>query len=62
MPKTKLYPAIEPHLQGLLDVGQGHQVYWEECGNPEGVPVVFFHGGPGGGCSNYSRRFFNPAV
>lgn len=57
-----LYPAIEPHAQGLLDVGQGHQVYWEECGNPEGLPVVFLHGGPGGGCSDYSRRFFNPAV
>ena len=62
MPKPKLYPAIEPHAQGLLDVGQGHQVYWEECGNPEGLPVVFLHGGPGGGCSDYSRRFFNPAV
>jgi proline iminopeptidase len=60
--KAMLYPAIEPHAQGLLDVGQGHQVYWEECGNPEGLPVVFLHGGPGGGCSDYSRRFFNPAV
>jgi len=57
-----LYPAIEPHAQGLLDVGQGHQVYWEACGNPEGLPVVFLHGGPGGGCSDYSRRFFNPEV
>jgi len=57
-----LYPPIEPHAQGLLDVGQGHQVYWEACGNPAGLPVVFLHGGPGGGCSDYSRRFFNPAV
>jgi len=57
-----LYPAIEPHDQGLLDVGQGHQVYWEVCGHPQGLPVVFLHGGPGGGCTPYARRLFNPAV
>jgi proline iminopeptidase len=44
-----------------MDVGQGHQVYWEECGHPQGLPVVFLHGGPGGGCSEVSRRFFDPA-
>jgi len=55
-----LYPPIEPHSQGLLDVGDGHHLYWEECGNPQGQPVVFLHGGPGAGCSVQSRRFFNP--
>lgn len=55
-----LYPPIEPRSQGLLDVGDGHHLYWEECGNPQGQPVVFLHGGPGAGCSVQSRRFFNP--
>ena len=56
-----LYPAIEPHASGHLDVDAIHSVYWEECGNPHGIPVVFLHGGPGGGCSATSRRFFDPA-
>jgi proline iminopeptidase len=55
-----LYPAIEPFAKGMLDVGQGHSIYFEECGNPVGIPVVFLHGGPGGGCSDTSRRFFDP--
>lgn len=55
-----LYPAIEPYASGLLDVGHGHRVYWEQCGNPQGQPIVFLHGGPGGGCTPLSRRFFNP--
>jgi proline iminopeptidase len=55
-----LYPPIEPHDHGLLDVGDGHQVYWEVCGNPKGKPVVFLHGGPGGGCGPSHRRLFNP--
>ncbi len=38
------------------------QIYWEECGNPEGKPVVFVHGGPGGGCDDKYRRFFDPAA
>ena len=46
-----LYPPIEPYRQGTLDTGDGHQIYWELCGNPEGKPVVFLHGGPGSGCS-----------
>ena len=46
-----LYPPIEPYDSGLLDVGDGNQVYWEVCGNPDGKPVVMLHGGPGGGCS-----------
>ena len=55
-----LYPPIEPHSQGLLDVGDGHHLYWEECGNLQGQPVVFLHGGPGAGCTAQSRRFFDP--
>ena len=56
------YPPIEPHASGRLAVDDIHSVYWEECGNPRGIPVVFLHGGPGGGCSTTSRRFFDPAV
>jgi proline iminopeptidase len=55
-----LYPAIEPYESGLFDVGDGHQIYWELCGNPNGKPAVFLHGGPGGGCSPTHRRFFDP--
>ncbi|MET0313679.1 MAG: prolyl aminopeptidase [Hansschlegelia sp.] len=55
-----LYPPIEPYDHGLLDVGDGHRVYWEICGNPKGTPVVFLHGGPGGGCSPAHRRLFDP--
>jgi proline iminopeptidase len=55
-----LYPPIEPHRHGVLDVGDGHQLYWEECGHPQGLPVVFLHGGPGAGCSAQSRQFFHP--
>ncbi|GAB3282140.1 prolyl aminopeptidase [Kineosporia babensis] len=57
----ELYPPIEPHASGLLEAGDGHSVYWEECGNPQGKPVVFLHGGPGGGASARHRRLFDPA-
>jgi proline iminopeptidase len=56
-----LYPPIEPYESGYLDVGDGHRVYWELCGNPQGKPAVFLHGGPGGGCNRDHRRFFDPA-
>lgn len=56
-----LYPPIEPYRAGHLDVGDGHQIYWELCGNPEGKPAVFLHGGPGAGCSPDHRRLFDPA-
>ncbi len=46
----------------MLDVGQGHRIYVEQCGNPNGLPVVVLHGGPGGGCSPSMRRYFDPAV
>lgn len=56
-----LYPPIEPYKNGHLDVGDGHSLYWELCGNPEGRPAVFLHGGPGAGCSPDHRRLFDPA-
>ena len=56
-----LYTPVEPFECGVLDVGNGHQVYWERCGNPRGKPAVFLHGGPGGGCSPEHRRLFDPA-
>ncbi|MBK8446088.1 MAG: prolyl aminopeptidase [Micropruina sp.] len=59
---TELYPPIEPYTSGRLDVGDGQTLYWEECGHPAGKPVVFLHGGPGGGCSPLHRRYFNPAA
>ncbi|WP_374384826.1 prolyl aminopeptidase [Dongia sp.] len=55
-----LYPAIEPYRTGMLETGDGHQVYWEISGNPEGKPAVFLHGGPGAGCSSAHRRLFDP--
>jgi proline iminopeptidase len=56
-----LYPPIEPYRSGRLDVGNGHSLYWELCGNPDGTPAVFLHGGPGAGCSPDHRRLFDPA-
>lgn len=58
----QLYPEIEAFCTGWLDVSGGHQIYFEESGNPQGKPVIFFHGGPGGGTSPSYRRFFNPDV
>ena len=63
MPLTQrrtLYSEIQPYQTGHLDVGDGHRLYWELCGNPDGKPVVFLHGGPGGGSSPDHRRQFNP--
>lgn len=56
-----LYPPIEPFDQRRIDVGDGHTVYVEQCGNPAGEPVFVLHGGPGGGCSPAMRRYFDPA-
>ena len=55
-----LFPDIEPYANGWLVVDGLHELYWETCGNPRGVPVVFLHGGPGGGCLPHHRRFFDP--
>lgn len=54
------YPEIEPLQIGMLQLDQTHTMYWEESGNPRGVPVVFLHGGPGAGSSAQHRRFFDP--
>lgn len=54
------YPPIEPSRRGRLPVTGGHELYFEESGNPEGKPVVFLHGGPGTGCEAKQRRFFDP--
>ena len=57
--RTK-YPAIEAYRTGFLDVGSGHSLYWEESGNPKGIPVIFLHGGPGSGTEPNHRTYFNP--
>ncbi|MEM8578396.1 MAG: alpha/beta fold hydrolase, partial [Pseudomonadota bacterium] len=57
-----LYPPIDPFDQRMMDVGNGHRIYVEQCGNPDGLPVVVLHGGPGGGCSPAMRRYFDPSV
>ncbi|HEX9373657.1 MAG TPA: hypothetical protein VF897_21765, partial [Roseiflexaceae bacterium] len=57
-----LYPPIEPYDSGLLDVGEGNEVYWEICGNPHGKPAVMVHGGPGAGCTAGHRRQFDPSA
>lgn len=56
-----MYPTVEPYASDVLDTGDGHQVYFEQCGNPEGPAIVFLHGGPGGGGDTNARRFFDPA-
>lgn len=55
-----LYPWIDPFDQQMMDMGDGHTIYYEQCGNPAGIPVVVLHGGPGGGCSPSMRRYFDP--
>ena len=56
-----LYPEIAPYATGTLQVDDRHTLYWEQCGNPDGKPVVLLHGGPGAGCSDKMRRFHDPA-
>ncbi len=58
-PRRTLYPETEPYRSGHLDVGDGHSLYWELCGNPRGKPVVFLHGGPGAGSNPNHRRQFD---
>ncbi len=58
----ELYPEIEPYDSGLLGVDDIHSIYYEQCGNPEGKPAVFVHGGPGGGCNAVHRRFWDPSA
>jgi len=58
--RRTLYPPIEPYETGMLDVGDGHSLYWERCGTPGAKPAVFLHGGPGSGCSPKQRQQFDP--
>jgi len=58
--RRSLYPEIEPFEHGVLQVSERHRLYYEQCGNPAGKPVVILHGGPGGGCSPNMRRFHDP--
>lgn len=55
-----MFPEIEPSAHGFLKRDDGHRIYWEESGNPNGLPVIFLHGGPGAGASPTHRRFFDP--
>jgi proline iminopeptidase len=59
--RRELYPEIEPYNAGMLELDELHRMYWEECGNRNGVAVVFLHGGPGAGSAPAHRRFFDPA-
>jgi len=61
MHRRELYPAIEPFAHGRLRVDDRHDLYFEQCGNPAGKPVVMLHGGPGAGCNARMRRFHDPA-
>ena len=61
MPRSELFPPIDPYESGTLAVDEIHTLYWEQAGNPRGVPVLFLHGGPGAGASPPHRRFFDPA-
>ncbi|HEX9703579.1 MAG TPA: prolyl aminopeptidase [Rhodospirillales bacterium] len=58
--RQNLFPKIEPYGSGMLKVDGGHELYWEQSGNPDGFPVVFLHGGPGAGANPAHRRFFDP--
>jgi proline iminopeptidase len=57
---SPLFPPVLPYRSGMLVVNDLHTLYWEECGNPAGVPVLFLHGGPGGGITSLHRQFFDP--
>ena len=58
--KNKMTYKPKTYQRGYLDVGEGHKLYYELCGNPKGKPVLFVHGGPGGGFREKDKRFFNP--
>lgn len=59
-PLMELFPPITPYSSGYLPVESPHEIYWEQSGNPDGVPVLFIHGGPGAGCAPIHRQFFDP--
>ena len=56
-----LHPPLTPYASGMLDTAGIHRIYWETSGNPDGIPVLFVHGGPGSGTSPIQRQFFDPA-
>ncbi len=58
--RQNLFPKIQPYGEGMLSLDGNHVMYWEQSGNPDGIPVVFLHGGPGAGANGAHRRFFNP--
>ena len=60
-PDAALYPEIEPYASGRLPLDALHTMHWEACGNATGMPLVFLHGGPGGGCLPHHRRYYDPA-
>lgn len=60
-PEPVLYPEIEPYASGFITLDGTHTMHWEACGNPRGVPMVFLHGGPGGGSLPHHRRYYDPA-
>ena len=59
-PLLDLFPPITPYSSGFLAVEEPHELYWEQCGNPDGEPIVVLHGGPGGGVSPTNRQYFDP--
>ncbi|HEU4839388.1 MAG TPA: prolyl aminopeptidase [Micavibrio sp.] len=59
-PLLDFFPERTPYSSAFLPVGNGHEIYWEQSGNPDGVPILLLHGGPGGGTSPVQRRFFDP--
>jgi proline iminopeptidase len=59
---TERYPSVAPYASGLLDVGEGHRIYWETVGDPDGIAAVWLHGGPGSGSGVGSRRLFDPGA
>jgi proline iminopeptidase len=61
MANAHFFPPIEPFASGMMKVDEPHELYWEQCGNPQGEPILFLHGGPGAGCSEQDRCFFDPA-
>ena len=61
MANQHFYPEIEPYKSGMMPVDDIHTIYWEECGNPDGEPILFIHGGPGAGATETDRRFFDPS-
>lgn len=60
--RNTLYPELQPYADGFLPLDGAHAMYWETSGNPDGIPVLFLHGGPGAGAAAAHRRFFDPAA